>query len=672
MVAGKVKVAMGLQKSPLVTPKPKPSSESSPKPAFSSPASSGKQQPSNQKGPGFSRSFGVYFPRSSAQVQPRPPDVAELLRLVEELRERESRLKTELLEQKLLRESIAILPVLESQISSKDMEIEKSKMKIECLEDENERLRQEVEVLHMEISKQNCRYEEKIKCLESQVSELKKSNEELATAASSSQKQVDFLMKSKSFRKTFSSNAQTNGQVNAQSTVDSTSNGALNLKSEYETRKEDNTFGLFENEKPRHSHCNSTEEIVDSSENLMGIRSRAPRVPKPPPRPSSSLLSSCSSSSSASLRSSLSSPSYGSLSDSAERALTEISNIPPPPPPPPAPPAAAVKKALARPPPPPPPPPLLPSRQSKAAAPPPPPPPPPPKGLKPLPAKVRRVPEVVEFYHSLMRRDSRREAVCGAGGAAEAPAAGATAKDMIGEIENRSTHLLAIKTDVETQGDFIRYLIKEVENAAFTDIEDVVPFVKWLDDELSFLVDERAVLKHFNWPEQKADALREAAFGYCDVKKIESEVSSFRDDPRHPCSSALKKMQALFEKLEHCVYNLSRMRESATNRYKGFHIPMDWMLDTGYVNQIKLASVKLAMKYMKRVSAELETVGGGPEDEELIVQGVRFAFRVHQFAGGFDVETMRAFQELRDKARSCHVQCQNQQQHKYLCRSTAC
>jgi len=33
---------------------------------------------------------------------------------------------------------------------------------------------------------------------------------------------------------------------------------------------------------------------------------------------------------------------------------------------------------------------------------------------------------------------------------------------------------------------------------------------------------------------------------------------------------------------------------------------------------------------MKRVSAELETVGGGPEEEELIVQGVRFAFRAHQ------------------------------------------
>lgn len=43
------------------------------------------------------------------------------------------------------------------------------------------------------------------------------------------------------------------------------------------------------------------------------------------------------------------------------------------------------------------------------------------------------------------------------------------------------------------------------------------------------------------------------------------------------------------------------------------------------------------MKYMKRVSAELEivVVGVGPEEEELIVQGVRFAFRVHQVIFSF-------------------------------------
>ncbi|KAJ4881029.1 Tetratricopeptide repeat (TPR)-like superfamily protein [Raphanus sativus] len=273
-----------------------------------------------------------------------------------------------------------------------------------------------------------------------------------------------------------------------------------------------------------------------------------------------------------------------------------------------------------------------------------------------------------------MRRDSTNSRRDSTGAAAEVVVASSNARDMIGEIENRSVYLLAIKTDVETQGDFIRFLIKEVENAAFSDIEDVVPFVKWLDDELSYLVDERAVLKQFEWPEQKADALREAAFCYFDLKKLISEASRFREDPRQPSCSALKKMQALFEKLEHGVYSLSRMKESAATKFKTFQIPVDWMLETGITSQIKLASVKLAMKYMKRVSAELEVIGGGgPEEEELIVQGVRFAFRVHQFAGGFDAETMRAFQELRDKARSCHIQCQSQtHQHKLVFRSTPC
>jgi hypothetical protein len=47
---------------------------------------------------------------------------------------------------------------------------------------------------------------------------------------------------------------------------------------------------------------------------------------------------------------------------------------------------------------------------------------------------------------------------------------------------------LQIRSDVERQGDFIRFLIKEVESAAFADIDDVVTFVKWLDVELSRLV----------------------------------------------------------------------------------------------------------------------------------------------------------------------------------------
>lgn len=106
-----------------------------------------------------------------------------------------------------------------------------------------------------------------------------------------------------------------------------------------------------------------------------------------------------------------------------------------------------------------------------------------------------------------------------------------------------------IKSDVENQGNFVNFLASEVQNAAYKEIADVEEFVKWLDGELSYLVDERAVLKHFpNWPEKKADAMREAAFNYRDLKNLESEASSFHDDRRVATPMALKRMQALQDK----------------------------------------------------------------------------------------------------------------------------
>lgn len=61
-------------------------------------------------------------------------------------------------------------------------------------------------------------------------------------------------------------------------------------------------------------------------------------------------------------------------------------------------------------------------------------------------------------------------------------------------------------------------------------------------------VDERAVLKHFEWPEKKADTLREAAFGYRDLKKLEHQVTNYKDDHQLSCDASLKKITALAEK----------------------------------------------------------------------------------------------------------------------------
>ncbi|KHN05217.1 Protein CHUP1, chloroplastic [Glycine soja] len=65
-----------------------------------------------------------------------------------------------------------------------------------------------------------------------------------------------------------------------------------------------------------------------------------------------------------------------------------------------------------------------------------------------------------------------------------------------------------------------------------------------------------------------------------------------------------------------------------------------------FLSAMKLSSLKLSREFMKRVTKELESNEASKEDN-LLVQGVRFAFRVHQFAGGFDSETIQAFQELK-------------------------
>ncbi|XVF05766.1 hypothetical protein REPUB_Repub05bG0200700 [Reevesia pubescens] len=272
-----------------------------------------------------------------------------------------------------------------------------------------------------------------------------------------------------------------------------------------------------------------------------------------------------------------------------------------------------------------------------------PPPPPLPSKLLAGSRSVRRVPEVVELYRSLTRKDANMESKTNA---TETPVLAFT-RNMIGEIENRSTYVSAIKSDVEKQKEFINFLISEVQSAAFKDISDVEVFVKWLDEELSSLVDERAVLKHFpQWPERKADALREAAFSYRDLKNLEAEVSSLQVNPKESFNSELKRMQALQDRLEQSVNNIERIRESTSKRYRDFQIPWEWMLDTGLIGQMKFSSLRLARESMKRTTKELQ-FNASSQENNLLLQTVRFAYRVHQFAGGFDAETIRAFEDLK-------------------------
>ncbi|KAK8572147.1 hypothetical protein V6N13_047763 [Hibiscus sabdariffa] len=281
--------------------------------------------------------------------------------------------------------------------------------------------------------------------------------------------------------------------------------------------------------------------------------------------------------------------------------------------------------------------------------------PPPPPPLPPPPPRFPAKGAITPKAHSLAvdlltRQEKKKDPSATAAWNQKKATVVSVHSSIVGEIQNRSAHLLAIKADVETKGEFINSLINKVLTAAYTDIEDVVTFVDWLDKELSSLADERAVLKHFKWPERKADAMREAAVEYRDLKLLETEISSYEDDTRIPCGVALKRMVGLLDKSEKSIQRLIKLRNSVMRSYQEYKIPVDWMLDSGMVYKIKQASMKLVTMYIKRVGMELQSVRSLDKEsaqEALLLQGMHFANRAHQFAGDLDSETLCAFEEIR-------------------------
>ncbi len=131
------------------------------------------------------------------------------------------------------------------------------------------------------------------------------------------------------------------------------------------------------------------------------VEIRAPRMPKPPPKPSG-------------------------LAPGGTQVPVKPGGIVPPPPPPP---CLLGPPGVPPPPPRPPPPPPLPPCGG------------PPKLQEKNKPKMQRVPEVVQFYQSLMKRDAKKEPVSVTSGVAKSTEA---RNDMIGEIANRSAHLLAV------------------------------------------------------------------------------------------------------------------------------------------------------------------------------------------------------------------------------------
>ena len=82
------------------------------------------------------------------------------------------------------------------------------------------------------------------------------------------------------------------------------------------------------------------------------------------------------------------------------------------------------------------------------------------------------------------------------------------------------------------------------------------------------------------------------------------------------------------------------------SRFKKEGIP--W--DDRAVKDVKASSLHLTELFLDRVLHEVERIKGAPNQEgriyTLLVSGVRFAFRCHQFADGMNEPSLAKFEEV--------------------------
>ncbi|KAJ1397527.1 hypothetical protein SESBI_31775, partial [Sesbania bispinosa] len=144
--------------------------------------------------------------------------------------------------------------------------------------------------------------------------------------------------------------------------------------------------------------------------------------------------------------------------------------------------------------------------------------------------------------------------------------------------------------------------------------------------------DECAVLKHFKWPEKKADAMREAAVEYRDIKLLEQEISSHKDDLKIPCGASLRKMASLLDKSESSIQRLVKLRNFVMHSYQEYKIPTAWMLDSGTMTD-KAGFYESGEDVHEKgdngawINSELNKQSS---QESLLLLGMHFAYTAHQ------------------------------------------
>mmetsp|Transcript_30878 Transcript_30878/g.82772 ORF Transcript_30878/g.82772 Transcript_30878/m.82772 type:complete len:244 (+) Transcript_30878:197-928(+) len=224
--------------------------------------------------------------------------------------------------------------------------------------------------------------------------------------------------------------------------------------------------------------------------------------------------------------------------------------------------------------------------------------------------------------------------------------------------EGGSAYMRQILADREKYGPMLLDLAPQIATFNPVNMDQVVVFMAEVERRLGRLSDERMVLKGEAfaglWPEGRLETFREAI-----ARRLELEGLLAGMDPsgaawggvRGTVRSELQHAVEKFENVSAALETFRRGQDDLERKFRADRIPFDFArvkkVQVGAVGLAKYAMNMVLTSHQGLLDKDTPPEQAAAQIDTLAEPALRFAFRCHQFAGGFDEEANRLFMQLR-------------------------
>ena len=238
------------------------------------------------------------------------------------------------------------------------------------------------------------------------------------------------------------------------------------------------------------------------------------------------------------------------------------------------------------------------------------------------------------------------------------------------ELTRTSSALGRLERERKAYVPLLRDLAEEVRDARPADPEALREFLDKIDEVLASLTEPHAILREIpEWPGAKVEAMRELRDLQTELREMAGAMNEWPAlDPNSralrrtakasavmwACDEELGKIARAMDAAARRLESITRRLESDGKRFAAHGLTFD----EADVEKTRHASLTLAERHMRCASLAADrAMDDGDADgvgkaRELLAGAVRFAFRSHELAGGFNGRCRDALEDVRNALNS--------------------